>query len=275
MAMTSPTSRPGSAGPDGVEPPRQTRYPPGAMTPFAIIGSQRSGTTYLRRSLNDHPDIVCHGEPFGPGGLGALEPPVRRAELPDKQGRDADPIGFLDALMSFHRTGVAGFKLLLAHSPPVLDEIARRGWRLVVLRRDNALAKYSSIQILVAMQGAGDRFKRPANEGPTAIKATFHAEGFERYMESDRARWEGFTEILHRHAPPHFELEYGELAWGDGRERVLDFLGVERRPLDAGIEKLNSTDVVSRFVNPEAVNEYLEIHGLTHWRHEGPVESNP
>src|SRR5580704_14341800 len=102
------------------------------MTPFAIIGSQRSGTTYLRRSLNDHPDIVCHGEPFGPGGLGVLEPPVRRARMPGQGERDADPIAFLDRLMAFHTTGIAGFKLLLAHSPPVLEEIAARGYRLIV-----------------------------------------------------------------------------------------------------------------------------------------------
>jgi hypothetical protein len=240
------------------------------MTPFAIIGSQRSGTSYLRRSLNDHPDIVCHGEPFGPGGLGALEAPVRKAAMPSKGARDTDPIAFLDRLMAFHTTGLAGFKLLLAHSPPVLNEIAARGYRLIVLRRENALAKYSSIQILIAMQGSGERFDRPANEGPSAIKATFDATAFERYLETDHRRWKTFEAILDRHAPPYFELEYGELAWGDGRERVLDFLGAERRPLEAGIEKLNSTDVVSRFANPDVVSAYLRAHELTRWEHEGP-----
>jgi hypothetical protein len=240
------------------------------MTPFAIIGSQRSGTSYLRRSLNDHPDIVCHGEPFGPGGLGSLEAPVRKAKLPSKVERDADPIGFLDRLMAFHRTGLAGFKLLLAHSPVVMNEIAARGYRLIVLRRENALARYSSIQILNAMQGSGQRFDRPANEGPTAIKAIFDATAFERYIESDRARWKAFAGVLARHAPPCFELDYAELAWGDGRERALDFLGVDRRPLEAGIEKLNSTDVVSRFANRNVVNAYLTARGLRRWEQEGP-----
>jgi hypothetical protein len=240
------------------------------MTPFAIIGSQRSGTTYLRRSLNDHPDIVCHGEPFGPGGLGLLEAPVRKGRMPSKEERDADPIAFLDRLMAFHTTGLAGFKLLLAHSPPVLNEIAERGYRLIVLRRENALAKYSSIQILIALQRAGDRFDRPANRGPSAIKATFDAAEFERYVDSDRSRWRAFEDVLERHAPPHLDLEYAELAWDDGRERVLDFLGAERRSLDAGIEKLNSTDVVSRFANPDVVREYLVAHELTPWAHEGP-----
>jgi hypothetical protein len=240
------------------------------MTPFAIIASQRSGTTFLRRSLNNHPDIVCHGEPFGPGGLGILEAPVRRGAMPSKEERNANPIAFLDRLMSFHTSGLAGFKLLLAHSPPVLNEIASRGYRLIVLKRDNALARYSSIQILVALQQSGERFDRPANQGPSAIKATFDSASFERYVDSDSARWEATTEVLERHAPPFLNLEYGELAWGDGRERALDFLGAERRPLTAGIEKLNSTDVVSRFANPDVVREYLNSHGLTRWEREEP-----
>jgi hypothetical protein len=241
------------------------------MTPFAIIASQRSGTTFLRRSLNDHPDIVCHGEPFGPGGLGMLEPPVRKAEMPGKEERDADPIAFLDRLMAFHTTGLAGFKLLLAHSPPVMNEIAARGYRLIVLRRENALARYSSIQILIALQRAGERFDRSPNKGPSAIKATFDATAFDRYIESDRARWEACTGILERHAPPCLALEYRELAWGDGRERALDFLEADRRPLEAGIEKLNSTDVLSRFANPHVVRDYLTARGLTRWEQEGPA----
>jgi hypothetical protein len=242
------------------------------MTPFAIIGSQRSGTTYLRRSLNDHPEIVCHGEPFGPGGLGILEAPVRENAMPSKAERDANPIAFLDRLMAFHTTGLAGFKLLLAHSPAVLNEIAARGYRLIVLRRENALARYSSVQILMAMQASGQSFDRPANEGPSAITATFDATAFDDFNESDKARWRAFADILDRHRPPRFELEYNELVWGDGRERVLDFLGAARRPMRAGIEKLNSTDIVSRFANPDVVTDYLTARGLTRWAQERPSD---
>ena len=242
------------------------------MTPFVIIGSQRSGTTYLRRSLNNHPDIVCHGEPFNPDTEGVLEPPVRRADLPSKKDRDADPIAFLDCLMGFHTAGLVGFKLLLAHSPPVLSEIAARGYRLIVLRRENLLARYSSAQILAAMQGVAQDPSRPANKGSPVIKANFEATEFQDYIDADRARWSVFTDILYRHRPPYFELEYGELAWGDGRERVLDFLGAARRPLNAWMEKLNSMDIVSRFANPEVVTAYLSSRGLTRWAQEAPPD---
>jgi hypothetical protein len=240
------------------------------MTPFAIVGSQRSGTTYLRRSLNNHPDIVCHGEPFNPDSEGALVPPARWADLPGKDAREADPIAFLDRLMSFQAGGVVGFKLLLAHSPAVLNEIAARGYRLIILRRENALARYSSRQILATMQDSGQIPPPSTNKGPSAIKATFDVTAFEQFNESDRARWIAFENILDRHQPPRFELEYDELGWGDGRERSLDFLGVERRPLRAWMDKLNSPDVVSRFSNPEVVRDYLRVRGLTRWEHEGP-----
>ncbi len=242
------------------------------MTPFAIIGSQRSGTTFLRRSLNSHPDIVCHGEPFNPDTEGMLEAPVRRADMPPREGRDADPIAFLDRLMSFHAAGLAGFKLLLAHSPTVLEEIAARGYRLIILRRENALARYSSGQILAAMQVSGQSFFRTANTGPSAIRSTFDPEAFEHHVETDRRRWEAFAAILDVHNPPCLELDYGDVVWGDGRERVLDFLGAERRPLKAWMQKLNSTDVVSRFANPHVVETYLSDRGLTRWAQEGPPD---
>jgi hypothetical protein len=242
------------------------------MTPFAIIGSQRSGTTYLRRSLNNHPDIVCHGEPFNPDTEGMLEAPVRRADMPTRENRDTDPIAFLDRLMGFHATGLAGFKLLLAHSPPVMNEIAARGYRLIVLRRENALARYSSIQILAAAQRSGQNSIRTEDKRPLEIKATFEAPAFEQFVEADLARWKDFAGILDRHKPPCFELEYGELAWGDGRERVLDFLGAVRRPLKAWMEKVNSPDVVSRFTNPDVVKAYLSASGLMRWAQERPSE---
>ena len=242
------------------------------MTPFAIIGSQRSGTTFLRRSLNNHPDIVCHGEPFNPDSEGVLEAPLQRADLPSKQERDADPIAFLDRMMSFHPNGLAGFKLLLAHSPPVLNAIAARGYRLIVLRRENALARYSSVQILAATQGSGRYFVRAVGKRPLQIKATFDAKAFEQFVESDVARWKHFADILERHSPPCFELEYSELVWGGGVQRVLDFLGAARRPLKAWMEKVNSTDVVSRFTNPDLVSEYLSARRLTRWAQERPPE---
>ena len=240
------------------------------MKPFVIIGSRRSGTTYLRRSLHNHPDIVCHGEPFGPESRGALEAPVRMRKMPSKEERDADPIAYLDRMLAFHTSGLVGFKLLLAHSPPVLNEIAARGYRLIILRRENALAKYSSDQILMAMQGSGDPFNLPANDGPSAIKAIFDTDAFERYMEGERGRWKMFGEILEQHSPPRFNLEYSELAWGDGRERALGFLGAELRPLEAGIQKHNSTNVLSRFANPDVVEGYLSAKGLEDWAQEGP-----
>ncbi len=240
------------------------------MTPFAIIGSQRSGTTFLRRSLNSHPDIVCHGEPFNPDTEGLLEAPARGADLPGKEGRDADPIGFLDRLMGFHTSGLAGFKLLLAHSPPVLEAIAARGYRLIVLRRENALARYSSVQILAAARGSGQSLIRAEDARAAQVKATFDAAAFEQFVESDLARWKGFATLLERHRPPFLELEYGELVWGDGRERVLDFLGAARRPLKAWMEKLNSEDIVSRFTNPDTVQAYLSARELTRWAQERP-----
>ena len=200
--------------------------------------------------------------------------PAYKAEYTRQAGNftQADRERFLDRMMSFHPNGLAGFKLLLAHSPPVLNAIAARGYRLIVLRRENALARYSSVQILAATQGSGRYFVRAVGKRPLQIKATFDAKAFEQFVESDIARWKHFADILERHSPPCFELEYSELVWGGGVQRVLDFLGAARRPLKAWMEKVNSTDVVSRFTNPDLVSEYLSARGLTRWAQERPPE---
>lgn len=240
------------------------------MTPFAILGLQRSGTTFFRRALDDHPDIVCHGEIFRPGRVSTFPPPVGKDMMADKATRDADPVAYLDRLLSFYETGFVGFKLLLAHSPPVLREICRRRYHLIALKRENALAKYSSLAIFMSMKGTGDRFKRPANEGPSAVKATFVEADFDRYRTDEAARWAALSPLLERTRPPCLNLDYADIAWGDGIGRALDFLGAARRPLDAGIVKQNSSDIISRFDNPEVVRDYLARHGLTRWSWEGP-----
>ncbi|MGI9170150.1 MAG: sulfotransferase [Caulobacteraceae bacterium] len=240
------------------------------MIPFAIIGLQRSGTTFLRRSLDDHPDIACYGEIFQPRRMVNLQGVAGIDEMPSKEERDADPIGYLDRFLSLFADGFIGFKLLLAQSPEVMEEVARRGYRLISLRRENALAKYSSTMIFKSMKGTGERFLRPANEGPAAVRATFSAAAFEQYRARDRQQWAAFEAVRDRYRPPCCDIEYAELAWGDGLDRVLDFLGASRRSLDAGIVKQNSTDVISRFDNPRAVGAYLSSHGLDAWSHEGP-----
>ena len=240
------------------------------MTPFAIIGTQRSGTTFLRRSLDDHPDIVCHGELFRPAHVESFHSPALRAAMPGKQDRDAAPVAYLDRLLSFYLAGFVGFKLLLAHSPAVLEEIARRRYRLIVLQRENALAKYSSLMIFLAMSDSGDRFRRPANEGPDAVKATFDGAEFDKYRRGEADRWAAFRAICQRYEPPRCELEYDEMAWGDGLGMALDFLGAPRRLLDAGIVKQNSADIISRFGNPDNVRDYLNRYGLERWAIEGP-----
>ena len=245
------------------------------MTPFVILGLQRSGTTFFRRALDDHPDIACHGELFRPGRVSTLGPPVPKGAMPDKTGRDADPVGYMDRLLSFYDQGFVGFKLLLAHSPPVLREVCERRYRLIALKRENALAKYSSLAIFLAMKGSGDRFTRPANLGPEAVKATFEAAGFERFQATEAARWSVFDAIRARCDPPLLDLDYAEISWGDGFDRALDFLGAARRRLDAGIVKQNSTDIVSRFSNPDQVRDYLQRNRLEHWGLEGPRTAMP
>lgn len=241
-----------------------------AMKPFVIVGAKRSGTTFLRKSLDDHPEIVCHGEAFAPGKPTGFSRPVVAAKMPSKEERDAEPVAFLDKLLAFHHEGYAGFKLLWGQAPEIQEEVVRRGFHIVVINRENMLAKFSSWRILSTMREAGEPFHRPANEGPSAVKIPFQARRFERYCGVERDEEAAFRALCAKYDPPLLNVTYEELVWGDDVGRILDFLGAPRQPLNPNIEKQNSSDIVSRFENPERVRSYLKRHGLERWASEGP-----
>lgn len=241
------------------------------IKPFVIVGAKRSGTTFLRRSLDDHPDIVCHGEIFAPGAPTGFSWPASAAKMPSAEARDADPVAYLDQLLSHHTQGWVGFKLLWGQSPDIQKEMVRRGYPLLVINRENMLAKFSSWRILSTMREAGEPFLRPANTGPSAVKALFQERRFERYAALEQEMEAAFRAICAGGASPLLEVTYEGLSWGDDIGRSLDFLGAPRRTLDPTIEKQNSSDIVSRFENPDDVRAYLERRGLQRWMREGPA----
>lgn len=112
------------------------------MIPFVILTAPRSGSQHLQAVLNQHPDIVCHGEILHP----QLQFGVR--------GHNPTNAELTDAMWAYPPVDPAkpdpkavGWKLLNSHLcprptalPAILD---RPGLRVVVLRR-NGLARLRS-----------------------------------------------------------------------------------------------------------------------------------
>ena len=236
------------------------------IRPFVIVGRPRTGTTFLRRTLTTHPDVVCHGELFAAKFLGVARPLLVSCGLDfDIERRNANPVAFLDAILACYDDKWVGFKLLLGQQDVVMNEVSRRGWPMIVLRRDNLLASYSSGLIVKA---TGQAHAYPNAEIKRATVEFVRAE-FDRFIRRENDNWQLFFE---KWCPRNdlLNLEYREIAFGDGLKRVLEFLGAKPSDLTPGLQKRNPDDMLARFVNPEAVVAHLQDIGHTEWLCEKP-----
>jgi glycosyltransferase involved in cell wall biosynthesis len=199
--------------------PRRPR--PAAAVRFAIVGSPRTGSSHLVSLLDSHPEVACwNGELFDPG------------EQFDRSGWER-PRDFLVADVFSVGASAAGFKLLWdaqQRVDRVWDMLAELDVRLVHTVRANVLDSFISHR-LAEINGAftswyGDWHVRSFAARPEECRGWF-----DEMARRDEA-------IRHRAARmrlPRLEIDYEELCAGQGR--VLEFLGVDRRPLTSTLRR--------------------------------------
>jgi hypothetical protein len=238
---------------------------------FAIVGLQRTGSSYLVNLLGSHPEIHCCGEIFNPDGINLRWPENmggRRAgreivsEL--KELRPRDPQAFLQSVFAieFGATAV-GFKIFPGHNPQMFERILDdRDIAKIVHSRDNGLARYASLRAARTTRDFVSGAEKPLVAFKAKQFAPFHLEHATFFDEIER-RIAARGQRLHR---SHFE----ELSDPTRLIALLEFLGVapELPPLPQPPANRGSSDVLSRFSNPEAAEAYLREHNLMHWARE-------
>ena len=235
---------------------------------YVILCQARTGSTYLVRLLRSHPGVVSHGELFHPRAIYYADR-AARMDAEAVAARDADPVGFLEALQAAAPPGVpVGFKIFPNHSATIFDYVrSRPELGRIVLRRSNLLAQYSSERIA---ERTG-RFTLARGSRPT-IRITFDEQDFLRYAE----RVTGEGEALERTArgtgahgadPPRvLVLEYRELFAAGIEVLLTGWLAVRRLPLRAEhLVRQNTGRITERFEDPPAVQDFLERYGRPEW----------
>jgi hypothetical protein len=254
------------------------------MTPFVILALHRTGSTFLVKSLNGHPDIVCDSELFGPD--------ARTLDMDPN-----DPSGSLDRWLEL-RSNVpfAGFKLILDQSAEAVHEVARRRFRAIFLTRPNELARHSS-QLIARKTGKRSsptyaarffmrlfKFTTGSYNSPTA---KFLIESANRYapqktekVNFDKGRFQNMSRkadalvrnadsILAQHGLKPLRLEYPHVTTPHGIRTVLRFIGAEQVDLVASSERMNPPDILERFSNPDDVRQFLSEQHRQEWATEG------
>ncbi len=251
-------------------------------TEFIVTGIQRTGTTFLRTTLDSHPQIFCYGESFqnrfrplkgrfrlfGPykfsesyfafrsrsftGYVGALAAPKR------SYGR------YLDAFFGEHPEAAVGFKLMLSHldeRPGLWAELCRRGVSVIHVTRQNYLD--------IALSRARNREAKQAHfeKTPELSKLSIDPRDLHkelRRIQEQYARWEGLLSeahaVLHLGYSDFVQDQSGEM------ERISSFLGVDDLPLaGSSLKKIHTGGAASVIENYDRVRNYFQQTDFAHF----------
>ncbi|MEK8034127.1 hypothetical protein AACH06_25155 [Ideonella sp. DXS29W] len=236
---------------------------------YVILSTPRSGSSHLVAALEAHAQVACLGEVFNPHG-GAL----KRLGYYDEQMMTLlaeQPIVYLDKLMGLCAHGPAakpvfGFKMMLHHDERVIDHVsADPAWKVILLRRNNLLAQWSSLQIAkITGEWSSKGKKRRAAAGqpePEAPRIEFKPKAFAAYCEKVSSRYATIREQVAGHELFEIDTEHIDAQ----RDALLAFLGVNpalAAPAPGAGERQNSSSLEERFTNAEAVRRYAREHGM-------------
>jgi len=250
----------------------RTERSAGAKSPkrFVVLAMQRTGSNMVVSTLNTHPSIYCHGELLrlsaaraaaGLRVLDQIDPRYRNDGY-----RHAHAQEFLEEVFGLdYEVDFAGFKLLLPQNPGALDAlIDDRRYTKILLCRDNVLARYSSNKLA--------RAKREGSNAGSPSKIEFEADEFSKFRTAHERLYGHARSRLKANGQAYLEITYLDACTPEGLRDIVQAVGADAT-IDLGVKtpKRNSSDIVSRFSNPEEVDAFLRIHQLDHWRSEEPA----
>lgn len=237
---------------------------------FVVLAMQRTGSNMVVSTLNTHPSIYCHGEllrlstPRNAAGLRVMDQVDPRYR--NDGYRHAHAHDFLEEVFGLdYEVDFTGFKLLLPQNPAALDALIADGrYTKVLLCRDNVLARYSSNKLA--------RAKRESSDAGSPAKIDFEAEEFRKFRSAHERAYGHARSQLKATGQEYLEITYLDACTPEGLRAIVESVGADPN-IDLGVKtpKRNSSDIVSRFSNPEEVDTFLRDHQLDHWRSEEPA----
>jgi len=236
---------------------------------YVILSTPRSGSSHLVQALETHPQVACLGEIFNLHGGAMRKLGIMSKRTLDKASNE--PLVYLNELMAAwekrpQAKPVFGFKMMLHHDPRVIDHLlSDPSWKMILLRRDNVLAQWSSLQIakITGEWGSKGKKKRAAAgiPEPQTPPIEFKSRVFEAYCDRLDARYDS----IKRRVAKHSLFEVTTETIDARRDEILEFLGVDSQlapPAPGRGERQNSTSLEDRFSNSDEVLDYAMTHGL-------------
>lgn len=241
---------------------------------FAIIGAARTGSNRLMAQLNAQSDIWCHGEILQKERCWVSGPPHWKKTFPNIEQellalRKSDLPLFYERIYALsHGREHVGFKALFENNYNL--ELIRhvvgdcRSLKIVLIRQ-NVLAVYSSKKAAI-QSGAWNPYRMRQMKRPLI---EFVEAEFVELREGNSKHYNAVEDVLHDTGQGFLHFHYEYINDNARLSQLLSFIGAKPEPVTVSTPDVRgSSDILSRFSNPEVAERYLREHGLMHWAHE-------
>lgn len=239
------------------------------MTKFIVVGVQRSGTTLIRTTLNNHSQIRCAGESFK----------VKRWRVAPYMGdlsyqkflenrsygliarnfrKTAIVQEFLDDLYGRQHDGAIGFKFMAdqhGRFPAVVPYIKENSIKVIHVTRENTLKIWVSILTAKARGG----FHSDGGKVVEAVKVHVPISGLLLKLNTIYEHSQLWTGLLSE-SENYTKIKYEHFVKNKASEvsRLCEFLNVGNEQAESELKKMNSDDLCNVIENYEQVCSTLK-----------------
>lgn len=254
------------------------------MQKFILVGTQRSGTTLLRTTLDSHPDILCLGEIFylnknkNTGSkmgknlsdefsswkqyryTAYLEQQTFLKRIQSYLTKWKVISEYFDYIFSLNGHKAIGFKLMhdqMKWMPGIVDYIKENNIKIIHIHRENTLEILAS---LLTMKKRGYAHKSKSSNSLDKVQIEMPVDKVEKKLDTiyqASMKWKSmFSSYKHYHL-----IKYEEyVADRDNQNKsMLDFIGVDSsEKLTSELQKVNTLSLKDVITNYDDIAERLK-----------------
>lgn len=237
------------------------------MIKFVVVGTQRTGTTLVRTSLDSHSKVRCIGETFkyktkkGKFYKGELGYPAYirgsfKKRLMHYFMRIRLINEYLDSLYLLPNYSAVGFKFMYSQAkkyPMVLEYIYNNKIRAIHVVRENVL------KTLISRRTAQKRRLFHTKEKVHVEKILLSIDDLEKTLDIISSQNNIWEEILASKVP-YIKITYESFLRNNPKEigRILAFLNLDLEELKSPLVKINPDTLKDIVENYEEIREHLE-----------------
>ncbi len=227
---------------------------------FTIFGVMRTGSNLLQRTLDQFPDLLCHGELFNPAFIGRVKDDEAFGFNIGR--RDADPDGLIEAAIVDRPDQLVGFRLFDGHDPRVEQGVlANSDAGKIILTRD-PLDSYISLKIARET----DQWMLGKTRARRSARIRFDMEEFRDYRRRTADYYARIERTLQLGGQAAFRIRFDDITDVDVVNGLAQWLGSSHQlgSIEETIQRQNPGPIEEKVLNVEEMEAALRSDGGVH-----------